>query len=188
MDETGPRRRGRRPRGRRAGGARGRIACARTPRRARGTNRRFSDPCRSTRRAGAGGRAARGAADEVEAPAGLRARLEAQRSARTVAHAAAPGARRGRRGRGWSSPWRSASPSAARARTVARFQAALASTPLAPEARGEATLTRTSSGWRIHLDAIRASAPRRAAASTRPGCGTRPACSCRSGRSTRAGT
>jgi hypothetical protein len=35
----------------------------------------------------------------------------------------------------------------------ARFQAALGPTPLAPGAHGEAVLTRTSSGWRIHLDA-----------------------------------
>jgi hypothetical protein len=33
------------------------------------------------------------------------------------------------------------------------FQAALAATELAPGARGEATLTRTSSGWQIRLDA-----------------------------------
>jgi hypothetical protein len=34
-----------------------------------------------------------------------------------------------------------------------RFQAALSATELAPGARGEATLTKTSSGWRIELDA-----------------------------------
>jgi len=34
-----------------------------------------------------------------------------------------------------------------------RFQAALGPTRLAPRASGEATMTRTSSGWRIHLDA-----------------------------------
>jgi len=34
-----------------------------------------------------------------------------------------------------------------------RFQAALAPTQLLPGARGEATLTKTSSGWRITLDA-----------------------------------
>ena len=34
-----------------------------------------------------------------------------------------------------------------------RFQAALAPTQLVPAARGEATLTKTSSGWRITLDA-----------------------------------
>jgi hypothetical protein len=34
-----------------------------------------------------------------------------------------------------------------------RFQAVLAGTGLAPGAKGEATLTKTSSGWRIELDA-----------------------------------
>ena len=34
-----------------------------------------------------------------------------------------------------------------------RFQAALAPTELAPGSNGEATLTKTSSGWRIELDA-----------------------------------
>jgi hypothetical protein len=34
-----------------------------------------------------------------------------------------------------------------------RLQAALGPTPLAPGAGGEATLTQTSSGWRIQLDA-----------------------------------
>ena len=37
--------------------------------------------------------------------------------------------------------------------TATRFQAALGPTELAPEATGEATLTKTSSGWRIELDA-----------------------------------
>ena len=94
----------------------------------------------------------RGAGDEVEAPAGLRARLEAQRSARTV-----------------RTPRRLALGGAAAAAVAAaaivavvvvgsgshgtRFQAALGSTSLAPGASGEATLTRTTSGWRIHLDA-----------------------------------
>jgi anti-sigma-K factor RskA len=94
----------------------------------------------------------RSAGDEVEAPAGLRARLEAQRSARTV-----------------RTPRRLALGGVAAAAVAAaaivavvvvgsgshgtRFQAALGSTPLAPGASGEATLTRTTSGWRIHLDA-----------------------------------
>jgi hypothetical protein len=94
----------------------------------------------------------RGAGDEVEAPAGLRTRLEAQRSARTV-----------------RTPRRLALAGVAAAAVAAaaivavvvvgsgsngtRFQAALGSTPLAPRASGEATLTRTTSGWRIHLDA-----------------------------------
>jgi Anti-sigma-K factor rskA len=94
----------------------------------------------------------RGAGDEVEAPAGLRARLDAQRSARTV-----------------RTPRRLALGGVAAAAVAAaaivavavvgsgshgtRFQAALGPTPLARGARGQATLTRTSSGWRIHLDA-----------------------------------
>ena len=41
-----------------------------------------------------------------------------------------------------------------------QFRAALASTSLAPGAAGEATLTKTSSGWRIELDAT--GLPRRA--------------------------
>jgi len=94
----------------------------------------------------------RGAGDEVEAPAGLRARLDAQRSARTV-----PTPRRLALG--------GAATAAVAAAAVAvvvlvgsgshraRFRAALGPTPLASTARGEATLARTPSGWRIHLEA-----------------------------------
>jgi hypothetical protein len=93
----------------------------------------------------------RGAGDEVEAPAGLRARLEAQRSARTA-----------------RTPRRLALAGVAAAVVVAvaigvtvvasgshdtRYRAALAPTPLAPGARGEASLTKTPSGWRINLHA-----------------------------------
>jgi hypothetical protein len=94
----------------------------------------------------------RSAAAEVEAPAALRARIETQRRARRV-----PVSRRlvlvgaaaatavvavviGLAVFGSSS-------------TGERFQAALAPTGLAPGASGEATLTKTSSGWRIELDA-----------------------------------
>ena len=94
----------------------------------------------------------RGAGDEVEAPAGLRARLDAQRSARTV-----------RTPRRLALGGIAVAAVAAAAIAVAvvagsgshgtRFQAALGPTPLAPEANGTATLTRTTSGWRIHLDA-----------------------------------
>jgi len=92
-----------------------------------------------------------GAGDEVEAPAGLRARIEAQRSPRT------------RR-----VPRRLALAGVAAATVAAvaigvtvfgagshglRYQAALAATPLAPGARGDASLTKTPSGWRIHLHA-----------------------------------
>jgi hypothetical protein len=93
----------------------------------------------------------RGAADEVDAPAGLQARLEAQRSARTV-----------RTPRRLALAGGAAAAVAAAAIVVAvsgagshgtRFQAALGPTALAPQARGDATLTKTSSGWRIQLDA-----------------------------------
>ena len=93
----------------------------------------------------------RGAAAEVEAPAPLRARLEAQRPARrpaprrvvVVAGAAA-----------------AAAAAVAIALSVfdsgtsaERFHAALGPTGLVPAASGEATLTKTTSGWRIELDA-----------------------------------
>ena len=95
----------------------------------------------------------RGAGDEVEAPAALRARLDAQRRTRSV-----------RTPRGLALGGVAAAAVAAAAIAVAvvvsgsgshgaRFQAALGPTPLAPGAHGEAVLTRTSSGWRIHLDA-----------------------------------
>lgn len=94
---------------------------------------------------------ARSAATEVEAPAALRARVEAQRGRRVRA------------------PRRlvliGATATAAvvavaiglgvfRAGTDGeQFHAALAPTDLVPAASGEATLTKTSSGWRIELDA-----------------------------------
>ena len=94
---------------------------------------------------------AQSAAAEVEAPAALRARIEAQRGARRaparrrLVVAAAAGA---------------ATLAVALALTVfrtdgsgVRYHAALASTGLAPGATGQATLTRTSSGWRVELDA-----------------------------------
>jgi Anti-sigma-K factor rskA len=94
----------------------------------------------------------RGAGDEVEAPAALRAGLDLKRSARAV-----------RTPRRLALGGVAVAAVAAAAIAVAvvvgtgshgtRFQAALAPTPLAPEARGEATLTKTSSGWRINLDA-----------------------------------
>jgi Anti-sigma-K factor rskA, C-terminal len=93
----------------------------------------------------------RGAADEAAASAGLRARLEAQRSPRTPRRLALAGVA-------------AAAVAAAAIAVIAvvavgtgshgrRFQAALAPTALVPGAQGEATLTKTSSGWRIHLDA-----------------------------------
>jgi hypothetical protein len=96
----------------------------------------------------------RSAAAEVEAPAGLRARVAAERRAgraprtrRFVLVGAAAAA---------------ATAAAAVAIGLAlfgsgtsgqQFQAALAPTGLVPGAQADATLTKTSSGWRIELDA-----------------------------------
>jgi Anti-sigma-K factor rskA len=92
------------------------------------------------------------AAADVEAPASLRARIDAQRRAR---RAPAP--------RGLAVIGASAAAGLAAVviglvvfssgTSVERFQASLAATNLAPEAAGEATLTKTSSGWRIELKA-----------------------------------
>jgi Anti-sigma-K factor rskA len=93
----------------------------------------------------------RSAADEVEAPADLRARIEAQR-----------------RVRGAEAPRGLLLVGAAAAAVLAvavglsvfssdispeRFRATLGPTTLLPDADGEAMLTKTSSGWRIELDA-----------------------------------
>jgi hypothetical protein len=94
----------------------------------------------------------RSAAEGVEAPAALRARIEAQRRSRrgrSPGHLVLAGA---------------ATTAALVVAVVAvsvlgsgasaeSFHAALAPTDLAPGAAGEATLTKTSSGWRIELDA-----------------------------------
>jgi Anti-sigma-K factor rskA, C-terminal len=93
----------------------------------------------------------RTASAEVEAPAGLRAGIEAQRRVRrepTRRSYALIGA---------------AAAAAALAVVISlavfgsssrseRFHVALEATALAPAAKGEATLTKTSSGWRIELD------------------------------------
>jgi anti-sigma-K factor RskA len=93
----------------------------------------------------------RSAAEEVEAPSALRARIDAQRSRRRT-----------------GVPRRLALGAAVTATALAaiiglvvlgqgasaqRFHAALGPTDLVPNARGEAVLTKTSSGWRIELDA-----------------------------------
>ena len=93
----------------------------------------------------------RSAAAEVEAPAALRARIEGRRRARRV-----------------RAPRRFVVAAAALTAVLAvaigiavldsgnsaqRFHAALEPTDLVPAASGEATLTKTSSGWRIELDA-----------------------------------
>ena len=94
----------------------------------------------------------RSAAEEVEAPAALRAGIEARRRSR---HRRPP-----------RLVLAGAATTAALVAVVAltvivlgsgssaeSFHAALAPTDLAPGATGEATLTKTTSGWRIELDA-----------------------------------
>ena len=96
---------------------------------------------------------AQNAAAEVEAPANLRARIEAQRrphrirgprrvalvgAATAAALVVAVGVGVALLGSGSSAE---------------TLHAALAPTDLAPDAAGSATLTKTSSGWRIELDA-----------------------------------
>jgi hypothetical protein len=90
----------------------------------------------------------RSLAAEVEAPAPLRAHIEARRRPQRRRRAAVVGA---------------FATTAAVAATVVgalesrtsgeRFHAALRPTALLPDARAEATLTQTSSGWRIQLEA-----------------------------------
>jgi hypothetical protein len=96
----------------------------------------------------------RSAAAEVEAPAGLRARIDAERAAH-----------RAPRPRRFVLVGAAAAAATAAAAVVIglavfgsgtsgqRYEAALAPTALAPAAQGEATLTKTSSGWRIELHA-----------------------------------
>jgi Anti-sigma-K factor rskA len=94
---------------------------------------------------------ARSAADEVDAPVALRERVEAQRGSRRA-----------------ETPRRLVLIAAAATAVLAvavglsvfesdsspeSFRAALGPTTLLPEAGGEASLTKTSSGWRIELDA-----------------------------------
>jgi hypothetical protein len=94
---------------------------------------------------------ARSAANEVKAPAALRARIEAQRRVRRVRVPRRP-------------VLIGATATAVLAVAVGlvvfrsgtsgeRFHAALAATDLVPGARGEATLTKTASGWRIEFGA-----------------------------------
>ena len=94
---------------------------------------------------------ARSATDGVVAPAALRARIEAQRPARRVTLP---------RGLVLIGAAATAVLAVAIGLTVfrsgtsgERFQATLAATSLAPGAKGDATLVKTSSGWRIELDA-----------------------------------
>jgi Anti-sigma-K factor rskA, C-terminal len=94
---------------------------------------------------------ARSAAAEVEAPAALRARIEAQRRPRRV-----PVSRRLVLSGAAAAAVLAVAVGLAVVRSNPpgpRFEAALAPTGLVPAARGDATLTKTSSGWRIKLDA-----------------------------------
>jgi hypothetical protein len=93
---------------------------------------------------------ARSAAAEVEAPAALRARVETQRPVRRVRPRrlvliGAPAIAALAVGIGVVVFGSSTSSE--------RFHAALAATELVPGAKGDATLTKTASGWRIELDA-----------------------------------
>ena len=97
---------------------------------------------------------ARSAAGDVEAPAGLRARIDAQRHARSVPRVRRPVVV------GAVAAAATAVAAIAVGLTVfgpgnsaERFRAALGPTDLAPDAIGEATLTKTPSGWRIELGA-----------------------------------
>jgi Anti-sigma-K factor rskA len=93
----------------------------------------------------------RGAAEEVKAPASLRARLRAQerpaRRARTTRLAAAGSLVAAVAAAAIAVVVFSSGPSAQ------RFQAALGPTGLVTGAKGAATLTKTTSGWRIKLHA-----------------------------------
>lgn len=93
---------------------------------------------------------ARAAVQEVEAPASLRTSIESRRAptrrqprrlalAGAIAAAAVAAVAVGVAVLGSSS-------------SATRFRAALAPTGLVPGAKGQATLTKTSSGWRIRLD------------------------------------
>jgi hypothetical protein len=94
---------------------------------------------------------ARGAVGEVAAPAALRARIEAQREARR-----APRPRRLVLAAAGATAVLAAAIGLAVLQSgsnAERFHAALGPTGLVPDAHGESTLTKTTSGWRIQLDA-----------------------------------
>ena len=95
----------------------------------------------------------RSAAAEVDAPASLRANIDAQER---------PRARRARSTRGFVLAGAAVAAAIVIIAGIAlrggrtsaqQFHAALGATPLSPGAAGNATLTKTTSGWRIQLDA-----------------------------------
>ena len=95
---------------------------------------------------------AQGAAAEVEAPSGLRTRVEAQRHGRR----AAPARRFVLAGAAVAAALAAGISLAvidSGSQADAHFAAALAPTELVPDAHGQATLTKTPSGWRIELRA-----------------------------------
>ena len=126
-----------------------------------------------------------GAGDEVEAPAGLRARVDAQRSPRKVRtpRSLALGGVAGRH-----SGSRCGSGRARRRLRIAGD--AIQGRPRANRARARGRRRGDADedvlGMADPPARDRTSTPRRATASTRPGSGARQACWCRSGRSTRA--
>ena len=153
--------------------------CPPTARGARGTGRGLSRAGRPPRRA-----AARGRARAERGGGGRGAGVVARASRRSARGAPAP---RAGSPCGRPSPWpRRGIVFASRFRHLGRaLPRGARAHRLAPGAAGNATLTKTTSGWRIELErrACRASTT---GASTRPGCRTPPACSSRSGRSTKA--
>jgi len=91
------------------------------------------------------------AAADVDAPSGLRRRVEVQRR---VPRAWAPGRAVLAGAAAFAVVAVAVGVVVSRSGTSAQqFHAALAATELAPQASGDATLTKTSSGWRIELDA-----------------------------------
>jgi Anti-sigma-K factor rskA len=96
---------------------------------------------------------ARSAAAAVEAPAALRARVEAQRPVRRVSRPPRRLVLVGASATAVAAAFVIGLVVFGSATSAQRFHAALAATELAPGAGGEATLTKTGSGWRIEFDA-----------------------------------
>jgi hypothetical protein len=96
---------------------------------------------------------ARSVAAEVDAPASLRAQIEAQKRARRAPRPGRPVFVVGAVTAAVAAAVAVGLTTFASGTSPDRFRAALAATPLVPEAAGEATLTKTASGWRIELRA-----------------------------------